>query len=136
MHPTSSKARRNHTLVISNVSIITSQSYIAKITFRLKLLFGLCLILTKWSCYWPMLFSVLSQNGHCPPFQGVSYWKVIIYYISEKWNSGTSKLFCLNKTFKGNSFKSDNNNNKHVMTTAKWLYLSVVITKSKNKKSL
>ena len=90
LHPTSSTARRNHILVYSNVSIITNQSYIAKITFRLKFLFShiklaiillssLCLILPKWSCYWPMLFGVLSQTGHCRPFQGVSYWKVIIY---------------------------------------------------------
>ena len=79
LHPTSSTARRNHILVYSNVSIITNQSYIAKITFRLKFLFShiklaiillssLCLILPKWSCYWPMLFGVLSQTGHCRPF--------------------------------------------------------------------
>ena len=90
LHPTSSKARRNHTLVCSNVSIIPNQSYISKITFRLKLLFShiklaiillscLCLILPKWSCYWPLLFGVLSQTGNFPPFQGVSFWKVIIY---------------------------------------------------------
>jgi hypothetical protein len=38
LHPTSFKARRNHTLVCSNIYIIANQSYIAKITFRLKLL--------------------------------------------------------------------------------------------------
>ena len=90
LHPTSSKVRRNHTLVCSNISIIPNQSYISKITFRLKLLFShiklaiillscLCLILPKWSCYWPMLYGVLSETGHCTLFHGVSYWKVIIY---------------------------------------------------------
>ena len=69
LHPTSSKARRNHTLVISNVSIITSQSYIAKITFRLKLLFGLCLILTKWSCYWPICFQSFLRLDIVLPFR-------------------------------------------------------------------
>ena len=38
LHPTSSKARRNHKLVCSNIYIIANQSYIAKLTFRLKLL--------------------------------------------------------------------------------------------------
>ena len=39
LHPTSSKAIRNYTLVCPNIYIIANQSYIAKITFRLKLLF-------------------------------------------------------------------------------------------------
>ena len=38
LHPTSSKARRNDTIVCSNIYIIANQSYISKITFRLKLL--------------------------------------------------------------------------------------------------
>jgi hypothetical protein len=38
LHQPSSKARRNHKLVCSNIYIIANQSYIAKLTFRMKLL--------------------------------------------------------------------------------------------------
>ena len=38
LHQPSSKPRRNHKLVCSNIYIIANQSYIAKLTFRLKLL--------------------------------------------------------------------------------------------------
>ena len=87
LHPTSSKAIRNYTLVCPNIYIIANQSYIAKLTFwlmycfshiKLAIILLSCLILPNWSCYWPMLFGVLSETGHCTLFQGVSYWKVII----------------------------------------------------------
>ena len=59
LHPTSSKARRNHKLVCSNVSIMANRSYIAKITFRLKFFSHIKLATILLSC----LFFLFIQNG-------------------------------------------------------------------------
>ena len=80
LHQPSSKARRNHKLVCSNIYIIANQSYIAKLTFRIKLLLFTYKIANNFVVLLVFHFAkmdLLLSYTVCRPF-----WDWILYFLS------------------------------------------------------
>ena len=80
LHPTSSKAIRNYTLVCPNIYIIANQSYIAKLTFRLKLLLFTYKIANNFVVLLVFHFAkmdLLLSYTVCRPF-----WDWTLYFLS------------------------------------------------------
>ena len=80
LHQPSSKARRNHKLVCSNIYIIANQSYIAKLTFRMKLLLFTYKIANNFVVLLVFHFAkmdLLLSYTVCRPF-----WDWTLYFLS------------------------------------------------------